>query len=107
MRWGVREENRVKGSLGKPDGCRAGVDCTGVGIKCAVGGDAPEGPRGSGQRRCSEGSSVGSLWCRRGGTMVSAKRPRDRSKNQKVTVEVGGEGKEFFVEKRTVSVLKL
>ena len=81
MRWGVREENRVKGSLGKPDGLQAGGDCTGVGIKCAVGGDAPEGLHGSGHRRCNEGSRVGSLWCRRGGAMVSEKRPRDRGKN--------------------------
>lgn len=81
MRWGVREENRVKGSLGRPDGFQPGGDCTGVGIKCAVGGEAPEGLHGSGHRRCSEGSRVGSLWCRRGGTMVSEKRPRDRGKN--------------------------
>lgn len=48
---------------------------------CMLWGDTPEGLRGTGHRCCSEGSSVGSLWCRRGGTMVSEKRPRDRSKN--------------------------
>lgn len=74
MRWGVREKNRVRGSLGKPDGFQPGGDCT-------VGGDAPEGSHGSGHRLSSEGSRVGSLWCRRGGTMVSEKRPRDRGKN--------------------------
>lgn len=36
MRWGVREEKRVERGLGKPDGCRAGVDGTGMGIKCTV-----------------------------------------------------------------------
>ena len=40
---GVREKNRVRGSLGKPDGFQPGGDCT-------VGGDAPEGSHGSGHR---------------------------------------------------------
>lgn len=48
---------------------------------CMLWGDTPEGLRGSRLRRCSEGSSVGSLWWRRGGTMVSEKRLRDRGKN--------------------------
>lgn len=47
---------------------------------CMLGGDPPEGLHGQRHRCCSEGSSVGSLWCRRG-TMVSEKRPRDRGKN--------------------------
>lgn len=39
MRWGVREEKGAKGSSGSPDECRTGVDCTGVGIKCACCGE--------------------------------------------------------------------
>lgn len=73
-------------------------------------GDATEGLHGSGHRCCSEGPSVGSLWCRRGGTMVSEKRPRDRGKNWKVRVDVGGgscAGREFFVEKRTVKCVEI
>lgn len=92
MRWGVREENRVKGSWRSPAGGRTGLACTGVGGSqmCMLWGDATEGLHGSGHRCCSEGPSVGSLWCRRGGTMVSEKRPRDRGKNWKVRVDVGG-----------------
>lgn len=39
--------------------------------------------------------------------MVSEKRPRDRGKSLKSNSGGGGAGKEFFVEKRTVSVLKV
>lgn len=48
---------------------------------CMFRGETPEGLPGSGHRGRREGSSVGSLWCRRGGTMVSEKRPRGRGKN--------------------------
>lgn len=35
MRWGVREENRVKGSQRSPARGRTGLACTGVGLKRA------------------------------------------------------------------------
>lgn len=39
MRWGVREENRVKGSWRSPAGGRTGLACTGVGVRCACCGE--------------------------------------------------------------------
>lgn len=47
---------------------------------CMLWGDSPEGLHGSGHGCPSEGPSVGSLWSRRGGIMVSEE-TRDRGTN--------------------------
>lgn len=52
-----------------------GYSAEGGNQMCMLGADTPEGLHGSGHRCRSEGSSVGSLWSRRGGTMVSEKGP--------------------------------
>lgn len=57
---------------------------------CMLWGATPEGLPVSRRGLQGGGSSVGSLWCGRGATMVSEERPRARGENSEVRVGVGG-----------------